>query len=273
MPSLKFSVTMCVYAKDNSIWFEKALESLYEQTCLPDELVLVVDGPVGNELNQVINKYQQKDGVKVVRLEKNMGHGYARHVSLTHCTHDYVAIADADDINRKDRFEKQIRCFQEDETLSVVGSFASHFNTENSTLYISKYCLQDFKIKENLKYKCPMCNASTMLKKNDVLKVGGYQDWYHAEDYYLWVRMFLNGAVFKNLSEPLVNVRTSDDQILRRKGLRYFISLERLFRYMYKKKIISLWIYLLNTVSRFCIQVLLPAQAVAYIRRKYCDKS
>ena len=40
--------------------FDRALSSITdEQTIKPNEIVLVVDGPVSNEINNVINKYEK----------------------------------------------------------------------------------------------------------------------------------------------------------------------------------------------------------------------
>ena len=53
-----FSVAMCVYEKDNPQWFDRALESIIiDQTIKPSEIVLIVDGPITDSLNTVINKY------------------------------------------------------------------------------------------------------------------------------------------------------------------------------------------------------------------------
>lgn len=54
----KFSVAISVYGKDNAEWFDRALESiLVKQTVKPDEVVLVVDGPVPEKIQRVIDKY------------------------------------------------------------------------------------------------------------------------------------------------------------------------------------------------------------------------
>lgn len=52
-----FSVSMCVYGGDEAEWFDVALDSIVKQTVKPQEIVLVVDGPIPNEIQQVINKY------------------------------------------------------------------------------------------------------------------------------------------------------------------------------------------------------------------------
>lgn len=55
----KFSVAMCVYEKDNPKWFDEALASIFKQTLTPDELILVVDGPISNEIEDIIEKYRK----------------------------------------------------------------------------------------------------------------------------------------------------------------------------------------------------------------------
>ena len=53
---------MCVYGKDNPVWFEEAVESILNQTVCPAQIVLVVDGPVPEQLNKVISKYENNRG-------------------------------------------------------------------------------------------------------------------------------------------------------------------------------------------------------------------
>ena len=52
-----FSVAMCVYGGDNAEWFDSALKSVVYQTVVPDEIVLVVDGPIPDTIQSVIEKY------------------------------------------------------------------------------------------------------------------------------------------------------------------------------------------------------------------------
>ena len=53
---------MCVYGGDNAAHFDLALESVFNQSLAPDEVVLVVDGPVNDEINGVIQKYDELCG-------------------------------------------------------------------------------------------------------------------------------------------------------------------------------------------------------------------
>ena len=54
-----------------------------------------------------------------------------------------------------------------------------------------------------------------MFKNSEVQRAGGYKDWYHNEDYYLWIRMYLNGSSL-NLKDSLVLVRVGNEMYQRR---------------------------------------------------------
>ena len=118
MDRCRFSVSMCVYGGDNANHFDLALESVYNQTLPPDEVVLVVDGPVPNIIDEVIKKYEEHNGFKIIRLAVNSGHGEARRIGLENCSNELVALMDSDDISVRDRFEKQICVFKDDDSES-----------------------------------------------------------------------------------------------------------------------------------------------------------
>ena len=268
MNKLQLSVSMCVYGGDNAIYFREALESVYGQTRKPDEVVLVVDGPVTSEINQVISDYETQNDMKVFRLEKNMGHGIARATGLKNCTYDYIAIADADDINRKDRFEKQMAMFEKDPSLSAISSGCYHFvDSIDNILNEEKLPVTEKEISKYIKKRCPLCQASAVFKKTDVVTVGGYIDWYCAEDYYLWIRLYENGYKLANSPESLLYVRSDEDQMNRRGGYRYYKSMRDLFVYMYKHKIINLPNLIYNVSTRFVLQVLMTPSMRGFIRK------
>ena len=262
---IKFSISMSVYNGDSPVFFREALQSVFNQTLLPDELILVVDGEVADETKKVINEYKKSDNIKVIWLKKNMGHGYARRVGLDNCKYELVAIMDSDDICVSNRFEKQIECFKKNKELAVLGSSISEFCVEMSNV-IGKRVLptKDDDIKKILKIRCPFNHMTVMFKKKEVEKAGGYKDWYHNEDYYLWIRMYLNDSVFSNLDDVLVYARTNKNFYKRRGGWKYFLSEYKLQKFMYSNKINSFFRYSVNILIRFVVQLLLPY----YVREK-----
>lgn len=271
---LKFSVSMCVYKNDNPLHFEKALKSILFQTLIPDEIVLVVDGPVPFETEHIINKYENISNLTVIRLLENVGHGEARRVALEHCSFELVALMDADDISVSDRFEKQVKCFENNEKLSVVGGNIEEFiGSIDNLVGIRNVPSNDLDIKEFMRKRCPFNQMTVMFKKTSVERAGGYKDWYHNEDYYLWIRMSQNDEVFMNLKDTLVFVRVGEEMYGRRGGVRYFKSEAKLQRYMLKREIIDVKTFVENILVRLIVQVLVPNKLRGFIFRKFARTS
>lgn len=267
---MEFSVCMSVYHGDNALFFHEALESVFTQSRKPDEVVLVVDGPVTAEIDDVIMAYSnQETPLVVVRLTKNSGHAIARQTGLDAAHFEFTAIMDSDDIAEVDRFEKQMAYIEEHPDVDVLGGQINEFIGNTGNVVGTRLVpLEDADIKIYLKSRCPMNLVTVMLKKESVQKAGGYIDWYCEEDYYLWVRMTEQGMTFANLRDNLVNVRVGDEMYQRRGGVKYFKSEARLQKYMYKHGIISFPRYMYNVAGRFVVQVLMPNKVRGFVFRK-----
>lgn len=270
----QFSVCMSVYKNDNTTDFSEAVLSIYNQSCQPNEIILVIDGPVPVEMQNTIDKLKKKINIlKVIPLSHNMGHAIARQTGLDAAKNELVAVMDADDISVFDRFEKQLRVFEENSDVSVVGGIINEFvNTTENIVGTRIVPEHDKDIKKYLKSRCPMNLVTVMLKKKDIQAVGGYQDWYCEEDYFLWIRLSLAGYKFYNLQENLVNVRVGREMYQRRGGIKYFKSEARLQQFMFKNKIISMPRYLYNVVVRFIVQVAMPNQLRSWIFQTFARK-
>lgn len=270
----KFSVAMCVYAKDNPVWFKEAVDSILDQTCKPGEVVLVVDGPVPETLESIIAEYEKDPVFRAIRLPKNEGHGTARRTGLAACTNELVALMDADDLSLPTRFEKQLAVFAQDPKVDIVGGNITEFlETPDNKIGARKVFTEDAQIKQDMKKRCPMNQITVMFRKSAVEKAGGYLDWYCDEDYYLWLRMYLNGATFRNVDEYLANVRVGEDMYQRRGGMRYFKSEAKLQKYMLKNKVIGPVTYLINVAKRLVVQVLVPNRVRGWIFAKFARKA
>ena len=271
---MKFSVSMCVYGGDHPDWFSTAVNSILNQSRKPDEVVLVVDGPVPEELDGIITGYEAQEIFHVIRLEKNQGHGEARRIGFRHCTHELVALMDSDDISAPDRFEKQLAMFWENPSLAVIGGQITEFVGDPENLVGARtVSLTDAEIREDLKKRCPMNQMTVMFRKSQVEHAGGYMDWFCDEDYYLWLRMYQDGAIFANLPDYLVNVRVGKEMYQRRGGMRYFRSEARLQKYMLDHKIIDFATYGMNVCKRLVVQVLLPNQLRSWVFKKFARKA
>ena len=270
-----FTVAMSVYKNDNPQDFKTAVHSIYDkQTVRPSEIVLVEDGPVPAELEAVVKELQNEIAVmKVVPFEVNRGHAAARQGGLEAASNELVAIMDADDVAVPNRFEMQLKAFEEHPEVSVVGGLIREFIDRPDNVVGTRIVPEDdVDIKAYLKSRCPMNLVTVMLKKSDVMKVGGYLDWYCEEDYYLWIRLTLGGYKFYNIQENLVNVRVGEEMYQRRGGMKYFRSEARLQKYMLDHKVISLPRYIYNVAIRWAVQVVMPNSVRGWVFQTFARK-
>ena len=270
-----FSVAMSVYKSDNSEFFDRALASIIiEQTVKPDEIVLVVDGPVPEEINSVIAKYEKEYNIfNTIRLEKNGGLGNALKIAVENAKYELIARMDSDDVSLPTRFEEQLKYFEANPEIDVVGGDITEFiGNENNIVGKRSVPVTNALIKEYMKERCAMNHVSVMYRKNAVQSAGGYQDWFWNEDYYLWIRMWLNDAVFANTGTVLVNVRVGEEMYQRRGGDKYFESEKDLQNYMLRHNMITKTIYWKNITKRFIVQKLMPNKIRGWVFRTFARK-
>ena len=238
---------------------------------MPDEIVLVVDGPVSEELNKVIVKYEKKyDAFYVIRLEKNGGLGNALKMAVETARYELIARMDSDDVSSPTRFEEQLKYFATHPKTDIVGGDITEFIGAEDNIIGKRVVPQtNDEIREYMKTRCAMNHVSVMYKKSSVQAAGGYQDWFWNEDYYLWIRMWLNNAVFANTGTVLVNVRVGEEMYQRRGGDKYFKSEKGLQDYMLQHKMIGVSTYIKNVGKRLIVQKLLPNKLRGWVFRTF----
>ena len=220
---LKFSVIMSIYKSDVPEYVRIALDSILNQTLLPNEIVIVGDGPVPAPLEQVIRDVQSSISssnlpveINYLPQEKNRGLGEALRIAVENAKYDYLARMDSDDICMPDRFEKQMRCFEEDPDLSIVGGMITEFVDSPDNVVDKRVLpLDDEGIKRFMRSRCGVNHVTVIFKKADLLRSGNYRSDYRQEDYYLWARMLKAGCKFRNIPDVVVNELLS-------RPLRYF---------------------------------------------------
>ncbi|MCF0141995.1 MAG: glycosyltransferase, partial [Parasporobacterium sp.] len=124
---LKYSVLMSTYAKDDAAFLKAAVSSMLLQSVAPDEFVLVCDGPLSEDLDNVIAEFKGNPVFKIVRLGKNSGLGIALNEGLKYCTNELVARMDSDDLASPYRCELQLKAFEEDPELTFTGGAVEEF--------------------------------------------------------------------------------------------------------------------------------------------------
>lgn len=221
----KFSVLMSLYIKEKKEYFDECMKSMLRQTVIPNEIVIVFDGPISKELNGCVDQYMQDypNWIKIIKNEKNKGLGLALADGVPECTYDLIARMDTDDIARSDRFEKQLQMFVDDSDLDICGSHIIEFEGDlSNVLSKRKVPLTHDEIAKYQKQRSAFNHMTVMYKKSTVLKAGNYEHCPLMEDDMLWIRMLQAGAKCANIDDYLVYARTGYAMIERRGGFSYY---------------------------------------------------
>lgn len=276
MITTRFSIVTSVYRNDNTKYVANALNSITSaQTMKPDEVILIVDGPVPEDLkNLIITISNESLGLyNVIWLPENKGLGNALRIGVEHAKNDIIARMDSDDIAAPDRFAKQMEYMEKHPECDIVGGQITEFiGTESNIVGERIVPLDNSDIYKWIKQRCPFNHMTVMFRRSRILEVGNYLDWHYNEDYYLWIRMAEAGYQFANLPDTLVNVRVGKEMYQRRGGWKYFQSEKGLQDYMLNHNIISLPRYCYNVLGRFIIQVAMPNKLRGFIFQKLLRK-
>lgn len=264
---LKFSVLMATYHKDNSEHLFLALESLFKQTLLPNEIILVLDGDIPEENKIVVNKFlaHELKLLQVFPLEKNVGLGNALNYGLKKCNYDVVARMDSDDIALENRFKIQLNYFKNNPDVSVLGGWMNEFEKElNDRNKIKSTPVGFSKIIQYAKMRNPLNHPTVMFKKHDVLAVNSYIEINLFEDFYLWLRMLKKGYKLANVKDILVHFRVDDTMISRRHGYKYLVKEIRFIARCYNEKLINFSSLIIQIFTRLPLR-LMPLSVLKFI--------
>ena len=201
---MRFSVLMSVYKNEKVDFFKQAMDSVLSQTLPPEEIVLIRDGQVPEELQMAIDEYivRYSQLFTYIPLEENKGLGNALMLGVEKARNELIARMDTDDICVLDRFEKQIRFMEENPQVDMVGANIAEFTKmpENIIDYRTVPSTHE-QIIDLMKSRNPFNHMTVVFRKQSILNAGNYQSFYLFEDWYLWLRMYLQGCKFANFED------------------------------------------------------------------------
>ena len=204
-----------------------ALDSLAEQTERDHEVVVVDDGSTDGTGELLAARAGPR--LRVVRID-HAGLLPALNRGLAECRGPYVARMDADDVCRPDRLERQLQVAESDRGVGVVGARVEVFSTDgevaegfrryvewqNSLVSHEEICREIF-------IESPIAHPSALLRREELIALGGYEERGWAEDYDLWLRYHAAGRRFAKVAAPLLRWREHPGRATRTDG-RYSVE-------------------------------------------------
>lgn len=222
-----FAVLMPVYVKDNPFLFQKALQSVYDNSLMPNELWVVADGPLTQSLEDVLNEFANKFTKTIfhlLRLPVNVGLAQALNKALAEIKLPWVVRADADDENLPNRFESIAVFLNKNPELDLISSAVLEVTNAGEPIAIRSVPLTETEIYRFAAFRNPFNHMAVAYYREKVLEVGGYPTVYLKEDYALWSRMLAARAKVANLPDVLVKATAGDEMYDRRGGFKYAVS-------------------------------------------------
>lgn len=187
-------------------FLKEAIESILNQTYQEFELIIIDDGSTDSTL-QIIDSYHELR-IRLIENGHNRGQSYSRNLGIQKSKGEYIAIMDADDIALPNRLEIQYEYLKSNTEISLCGSWIEVIGEEGDFKKIRKVPTDNFEIKADLIFNCPIIHPTVMFVKKDFVENGFFYDeeFRYAQDMELWSRAMFK-LNFSNIPLPLLKMR------------------------------------------------------------------
>lgn len=172
----EFSVLMSVYSRADSKFLDEALDSVWTQQSLkPKQICVVCDGPLNNELEEVLRKWSEQlpEVFTRVNLTKHSGLATALNYGLSRCRYSIIARMDADDVSLQDRFEIQYNYLIDHPDIDVLGGQVEECDDDlKSTFSTRNVPLRHEEMLQFAKLRSPLNHPAVMFRKKSIEEAG-----------------------------------------------------------------------------------------------------
>lgn len=254
MPRINISLLIAVHQETIKAHLEQTMHSVFAQKSIPNEIILIKDGPVTSDLkNFLLQLQREKKITSLLELKLNSGLASALNLGIKNAKYDFIARLDPEDEVINDRFAVQLDFFKSNPKTVILGSFAEE-QYLNKTSLIKRPILH-YEIVDYLKRGNPIIHSSVMFRKTEIAQIGGYPIIRKCQDLFLWVKSHENKYFFANIGLPLIRTKLNLN-LLSRRNLNYFSYEKIIYKYQLQNKLISMNNFLLLTASRFILRSL-----------------
>jgi glycosyltransferase involved in cell wall biosynthesis len=199
-------------------------ESIRAQSFREWELVLVDDGSRAAETIAEIDRIARDPRVVLIRLDENQGIAPALNQGLSRCRGKLVARMDADDKMMPTRLQRQFSYLQTHADVTVLGAQFQAIDWETARLYSPtdhpEQITEEFILHQRNTSEIWFINHPTvMLRRDEVMKLGGYPNYRVAQDLGLWLKVIKAGLKIQNLPTVELLYRLHPNQVTTARGV------------------------------------------------------
>lgn len=235
---MKISVSLTTYFGEK--FLDQQLNSLLDQTRLPDELIVCDDGSNDMTLN-LLDRFKKKASFKceIYHNKVNRGTGFSFKKAIDLCSGDVILFCDQDDVWLPNKIEIIENCFHKNPHVDFVVSNASIIDSNSNYLGYTLWDQKKFTRKWKNKFK--KNQFKTLLKKNiitgmstavskKVVDLGHTKpDLVNHDAWYIYLAS-LTGLKGLLIDNPLTLYRQHDNQQFGSRKLSKYQNFKRLLR-------------------------------------------
>ena len=240
---MTIAVLMSVYKKEKADRLDRCMQSIWDdQTRKPDQVILVEDGPLPQELHEVIDAWKQKlQGVMDVLVnEVNLGLTKSLNKGLSIVKTDLIARMDTDDQSTPMRFEVQEKFMIEHPEIDVLGGAYNIMDDKGVVQYAKYFKHSHEEMLKQICWRCPLSHPTVMMRTSMFKEKGLKYDerFRNSQDIALWVDAVQAGCKFANSDDIVLNF-TEDNDVYKRRGkvraMNEYKSFARAAKHLYGK--------------------------------------
>lgn len=218
---MSISVLISVYKSEHPEFLDRALQSIWtQQEMKPIQIVLIEDGPLGDELHKVINQWKSyiPEIIDIIINQENIGLTKSLNKGINIVKGKYIARMDSDDISTSNRFKDQVHFLESHPEVAVVGGSIQEFSSSNSTEIIRTFPLTNDNVKNTIHKASPLAHPTVMMRRSIFENGLRYNEKYKtSQDLALWFDILSAGYQIGNISEITLKFRR-DDNIYKRRS-------------------------------------------------------
>ncbi|WP_395344563.1 glycosyltransferase [Ningiella sp. W23] len=216
-------VAMATFADDNPLWLADAIDSVLQQDYSDFVFVIVVDGPVDQDISAIVEYAAKRDPrIVLAKSDANVGLSRCMNFVMDWCLPyhpKYFFRMDADDVSMPHRFATQVDYFKSHEDIDILGSALVEINELGEKVGFRTLPASHKKIKKMLTRRCSINHPTVAMRYSVIEKGYRFQEQLrNTQDYFFWIELIADGIKFHNLQEPLLKFRRVND-FYKRRGL------------------------------------------------------
>ena len=247
---MKTSLLLSIYQKNTADELNLCFGSIKNQINIPNEIILVIDGPIREEISREIDSWCEKLPIKLYKLNANMGLAYALNYGIRRCTNDWVFRMDIDDVCAENRFQNQIEIINSDPDIDILGGNILFFESYPNFFSRRTVPTSFNEILRFMKFRNPLNHSSVFFNRIKIIEIGGYPNARLGQDYLLWINAIKHGLKIQNTNEILVFMKL-DKNSYKRRGLRNLKYDSYPYLIMYKNKMSNIFELFIGLALRF----------------------